>query len=191
MIIAIIINIGAGCLDKTNYFVIVHHAVSVMFNAYLENIFQKQQNHELLWEEDELFWVFSSSIQVTCCEWLKVTLNLFPPQKSLSKNEKSTSEEDISRKSQEIDPKEKLKCSTLPSSKNRGRSLGVGKSDVDIDDTTDEMMDQLVKTVTSKKKSRVRRRERSSMANRKSRKFLNILTTVKTSRVCPTVWFKS
>ena len=48
--------------------------------------------------------------------------------------------------------------------------MGVGKSDADIDDTTDEMMDMLVKTVTSKQKSRVRRRERSSMANRKSRK---------------------
>jgi hypothetical protein len=71
-----------------------------------------------------------------------------------------------------VDPKEKLKCSTLPSSKNRVRSKGIGKSDADLDDTTDEMMDMLVKTVTSKQKSRVRRRERSSMANRKSRSFM-------------------
>ncbi|CAB3995872.1 FH1 FH2 domain-containing 3 isoform X3 [Paramuricea clavata] len=87
---------------------------------------------------------------------------------SLSKSQKSTSDEDISKKSQEIDRKEKLKCSTLPSSKNRARSMAIGKSDNDLDDTTDEMMDMLVKTVTSKQKSRVRRRERSSMANRKS-----------------------
>lgn len=87
---------------------------------------------------------------------------------SLSKSQKSTSDEDISKKSQERDRKEKLKCSTLPSSKNRARSMAIGKSDNDLDDTTDEMMDMLVKTVTSKQKSRVRRRERSSMANRKS-----------------------
>jgi hypothetical protein len=74
-----------------------------------------------------------------------------------------------------VDPKEKLKCSTLPSSKNRVRSKGIGKSDADLDDTTDEMMDMLVKTVTSKQKSRVRRRERSSMANRKSRKFYGFI----------------
>lgn len=54
--------------------------------------------------------------------------------------------------------------------------MAMGKSDVDIDDTTDEMMDMLVKTVTSKQKSRVRRRERSSMANRKSRKIAVVYT---------------
>ena len=98
---------------------------------------------------------------------------------SLSKSQKSTSEEDISAKGHEnIDAKEKLKCSTLPSSKNRARSMGVPKSD-EIDDTTDEMMDMLLKTVTSKQKSRVRRRERSSMANRKSRK-----TSLKSVRLC-------
>ena len=74
----------------------------------------------------------------------------------------------------DVDSKDKLKSSTLPSSKNRARSTGVGKSDTDLDDTTDEMMDMLVKTVTSNQsKSRVRRRERSSMANRKSRKIFH------------------
>ena len=57
--------------------------------------------------------------------------------------------------------------------------MAMGKSDVDIDDTTDEMMDMLVKTVTSKQKSRVRRRERSSMANRKSRKMPSFILSAK------------
>ena len=99
---------------------------------------------------------------------LKQSLPFFV--QSLSKSQKSTSEDDLSKKGDEtvVDAKDRLKCSTLPSSKNRPRSSGVGRSDET--DETDEMMDMLVKTVTSKKKSRVRRRERSSTANRKSRR---------------------
>lgn len=106
--------------------------------------------------------------------WNKFSLYDAVHFQSLSKSQKSASEEDIAKKMLDVDSKDKLKSSTLPSSKNRARSMGVGKSDTDLDDTTDEMMDMLVKTVTSNQsKSRVRRRERSSMANRKSRKIFH------------------
>ena len=78
----------------------------------------------------------------------------------------TTGEEDVEN------AKERLKCSTLPGSRNRVRSTGARPQTEDLspDDNTDEVMDMLVKSATtpSSRPARVRKRVRASESGRKS-----------------------